>query len=229
MISNLFGQVNKYINSSSTQTKFYGVGLATGLISGMVVQNTVNLGSRIISLAKLHRLKGVSKIIKKVETLSPNNPKYLKATESLKRKIANKRIFDIKIVKTWGAKNAVKIQEAIEKRLSLRKAMGLTDTRQAHHLIPIESLKSSEVVQKAVVEGGFDINSAINGKALKQQLHTTAHDTYNRLIKEQLKAWAKKNGNKFTGKDARNFLENDLAKWAARQFTELKELKPYEI
>ncbi|WP_187260524.1 AHH domain-containing protein [Pontibacter beigongshangensis] len=229
VIGEFFDEVKGYVNSSSIQTKFRGVGLAAGLITGMVVQNTISPGSRLVSLAKLHRLRGISKIIKRVETLSPTDPKYMKATESLKRKIANKRIFDIKIVKRWGAKNAVKIQEAIEKRWTLRKAMGLTDHRQAHHLIPIESLKVSEVVQKAVVEGGFDINSLINGKALKTQLHSTAHDYYNRLIKEQLEAWAKKNGNKFTGMDARKYLENDLSKWAARQFEELKELRPYAL
>lgn len=227
MLSNLFGEIKKFITSSNNQTKFYGVGLAAGLITGMVVQNAINPGARLISLAKLHRLKGISKLIKKVETLSPDDPRYKRATERLQRKIANKRVFDIKIVKRWGAKNAVKIHEAIENRWSLRKAMGLTDHRQAHHLIPIDALKSSEVVQKAVVEGGFDINNSINGIALKRQMHLTAHDSYNQLINEQLELWVKKKGNKFTGKEARNFLEKDLAKWAARQFTELKELRPY--
>ena len=82
------------------------------------------------------------------------------------------------------------IAKAINGRGSLRRNIGLTDpNREAHHLIPIQALKKSKVVQ-AAVEAGFDFNGKINGVAVSKG--HGPHLDYNEKIINDLDAWGEK-------------------------------------
>ncbi|MBR5831565.1 MAG: VCBS repeat-containing protein [Bacteroidales bacterium] len=82
------------------------------------------------------------------------------------------------------------IAKAINGRGSLRRNIGLTDpNKEAHHLIPIQALKKSKVVQ-AAVEAGFDFNGKINGVAVSKG--HGPHLDYNEKIINDLDAWGKK-------------------------------------
>ncbi|GLR16685.1 eCIS core domain-containing protein [Portibacter lacus] len=64
-----------------------------------------------------------------------------------------------------------KVADAIEARHQLRSNMGdlpdLDIPYEAHHLIPVEVLKSTDadgILMRMAIEGGFDFNSALNGR-----------------------------------------------------------------
>ncbi len=85
------------------------------------------------------------------------------------------------------------VAKALNGRNTLRGAMGLTDvTKEAHHLIPIQALKESKVVQ-AAVEAGFEFNGKINGIALPKGHEP--HLDYNRSVMNELQRWEKANPN----------------------------------
>jgi hypothetical protein len=102
-----------------------------------------------------------------------------------------------------------KIVDAVKNRHELRTSLGLTDTAvQAHHIIPVEVLKSNRVIQSAVA-GGFEFNGIRNGLGLRQKIHLGGHDAYNELLEQRLSAWALKNPN-YTPSKARNFIEKEV-------------------
>ncbi|WP_299769046.1 AHH domain-containing protein [uncultured Dokdonia sp.] len=58
--------------------------------------------------------------------------------------------------------------KATKNRGQLAKSIGKAPSKfhQAHHLLPVELLKRSKILQKAV-DGGFDFNGLVNGKWVK--------------------------------------------------------------
>lgn len=196
---------------SNNQTKFYGIGKGSGLIIGMFVENSINPSARLIELAKLHRLKGISKLIQKVEKLSPDSEEFQRVSARLQKKISNNRLLDIKLVNRWGAKGAVEITKVIESRGSLRKSMGLGigDPRQAHHILPIEALKESKTLQGLVIHG-FDFNGALNGFPINPSIHSATHFAgHNEWVIKQLNDWEKLHPN-FELNEAKQFVEKTL-------------------
>ncbi|AWM14185.1 hypothetical protein DI487_10210 [Flavobacterium sediminis] len=122
----------------------------------------------------------------------------------------------------WAAKKwlgnamefGVKSADAIANRSKLAKAINITQKgMQAHHIIPVEALTKSEVVQKAV-DAGFDFNGVVNGigvKALNEGGTHANHPTYTKQILENLTKWSKENVN-YTGEQAKEYLEKFAGK-----------------
>lgn len=102
------------------------------------------------------------------------------------------------------------IRRIANQRGALRKAMGIGKgvASEAHHLVPIQALKESEVVQAAVT-AGFDINGIKNGVELSNEFHHAGHSDWNKLVIEQVDDWAIKNPG-YTPQQAKNFVENQL-------------------
>ncbi len=127
--------------------------------------------------------------------------KKFKSLRSAKRWVSN--------AMEYGFKSADAIQGG---SAQLRKALNLTDgTIQAHHIIPVEALKKSDIVQKAV-DAGFDFNGITNGigvKALKEGGQHANHPSYTKNVLNQIEEWATANPN-YTGEDAMNYL-NELS------------------
>jgi len=120
----------------------------------------------------------------------------------------------ISLSKRWGDKGAELIESQLSRRGALRGALEkagkkLDGVWQAHHIIPIEALNKSEVVQ-AAVQAGFDVNSATNGMALSTDKHSGSHKKYNAFILESLGEWAKKQKGDIDPKKAREFIETEL-------------------
>jgi hypothetical protein len=118
------------------------------------------------------------------------------------------------------------VNAAAKNRDKLRIALNLTNVRKAaHHLIPVQLLKESTVVQKAV-EAGFDFNGLINGEALEIFVAATGkgrhgpHPNYTQQIRSYLDEWARQNP-KFTGQMAKEELEDivDLIRTKIRTTT----------
>jgi RHS repeat-associated protein len=72
----------------------------------------------------------------------------------------------------YGFKSA----DVIANRSGLNKALGIVagSKQAAHHLIPIDLIKSNKTVRKAI-DQGFDFNGAVNGLALDASRHTGRH------------------------------------------------------
>lgn len=98
----------------------------------------------------------------------------------------------------------------------------------AHHLIPIQALKESKVVQYAV-EAGFDFNSVENGKFLHKNIHNSSHPDYSIAIMSEFKALERRYPN-LTKNDAKDRVE-DFVKKLKNCFDHLldfiKDLKNY--
>ncbi|WP_051397877.1 SpvB/TcaC N-terminal domain-containing protein [Runella limosa] len=124
----------------------------------------------------------------------------------------------------WGDEGAEIIGKAIKDRSKLRAAMkiGKGVEKEAHHLIPIQALKESEVVQAALLKG-FDINGVLNGVELAKDTHLAGHGEWNQLVIQQLDHWAKEHPN-FTGEQAKGFLENTLLPRLRQEWKDVNKL-----
>jgi hypothetical protein len=93
---------------------------------------------------------------------------------------------------------------------NLRSALKLTDNAfQAHHIIPTQLLKESDVVQDAVA-AGFKFNDEINGiavKAVSAGGQHAKHDNYTKQIFKKLDEWKTSNP-EYTPGQAKEFLED---------------------
>jgi len=81
-----------------------------------------------------------------------------------------------------------KIRQRGRLRDALKEAKKIKRLEQAHHVIPIEALMQSRLVQKAVL-GGFEINGIENGIAFTLRRHKSIHaewGSYNRLVMQEL-------------------------------------------
>jgi A nuclease family of the HNH/ENDO VII superfamily with conserved AHH len=92
--------------------------------------------------------------------------------------------------------NSARLAEKLVKQIKLRGTLRdkLKDARkinrlqQAHHIIPVETVMQSRLVQKAVLEG-FEINGIENGIALSIAQHKKRHSelaSYNRFVLQEL-------------------------------------------
>src|SRR5690606_37562786 len=75
-------------------------------------------------------------------------------------------------------------------------------------IIPVEAIKKSEVVQKAI-DAGFDFNGKVNGigvKSLSEGGTHANHPAYTQNVLNNLEKFAKENPN-YTGKQAKEYLE----------------------
>lgn len=124
----------------------------------------------------------------------------------------------------WGDEGATLIGKAVKDRSKLRAAMkiGKGVEKEAHHLIPIQALKESEVVQAALLKG-FDINGVMNGVELVKDTHLAGHGEWNQLVLQQLDHWAKEHPN-FTGEQAKGFLENTLLPRLKQEWKDVNKL-----
>jgi len=109
----------------------------------------------------------------------------------------------------YGKKEAELIMKTIENRHEIRAAVNL-DLRmaQAHHLVPIEMLKTHAVAQAAVA-GGFNYNGRSNALPLPTKYHLQNHDQYNSEVHTILSKWEAANPG-YTPAMARNFLELEV-------------------
>lgn len=109
----------------------------------------------------------------------------------------------------FGKKQADLIMKTIENRHEIRGALNL-DIRmaQAHHLVPIEMLKTHQVAQAAVA-GGFNYNGRENALPLPTKYHLENHDQYNNNVQTMLTKWETANPG-YTPVMARNFLEVEV-------------------
>ena len=75
-------------------------------------------------------------------------------------------------------------------RGQMRTVLGLTDTRQAHHLIPWEFINNSVVQKAAKSSHSFHMNLPLNGILLDRAIHVEglAHSTYNARVLTELNA-----------------------------------------
>jgi RHS repeat-associated protein len=114
------------------------------------------------------------------------------------------------------AEGGAKIVKAIDGRGTLRdalkKAGKVADGEIAHHLIPVQALKESEVVQAAVA-AGFDFNGTVNGLGVDAKKHNSGgHKNYNKSVLGKLASWAgdmeKKGG--YSPEEAKEYLEKTL-------------------
>ena len=107
--------------------------------------------------------------------------------------------YEGKAFKSLGAaqrwlKNAMdygfKSADAIANRSGLNKALGIVAGSQqaAHHLIPVDLIKSNSTVREAIGQG-FDFNGAVNGLALDVSRHTGRHpETYMQGVNDMITA-----------------------------------------
>jgi hypothetical protein len=119
-----------------------------------------------------------------------------------------------KWIDRWGAEAAAEFDALVMNRSDLRKALKVMKNSgsQAHHLIPVECLKNSEVVQAAVI-AGLEFNGKVNGWIEKEEFHLVAHKELNELIGERLEAWEQEHPG-YTPAEARRFIEEDvLPEW----------------
>lgn len=117
----------------------------------------------------------------------------------------------VKQVAEVGAKAAVKHSVALIAEITLKQGYKLRnalklvakDGLQAHHLIPKELLKKSQVVRDAVA-AGFDFNGIVNGLAVKAG--HGPHKGYTESIMTAITNWQKSNPD-YTLKQAKTFME----------------------
>ena len=109
------------------------------------------------------------------------------------RRIRQIRAFTVFFEQTYRSAGAAeKLINQIKRRGNLRKALKDADKikrlQQAHHVIPVETVMQSRLVQKAVLEG-FEINGVDNGIALSIAQHKRRHTelaSYNRYVLQEL-------------------------------------------
>lgn len=130
------------------------------------------------------------------------------------RKRAEKIALIHRLRQRWGPAATV-ILQAIDRRERLRQAWdNVAKGLFAHHLVPVTVLKSNEVAQAAVV-GGYDFNGKKNGALLTHPEHYGGHNEYNDLVSQDMDAWARSKGGRYTPQDAREFVEGRVPKWKA--------------
>jgi hypothetical protein len=93
----------------------------------------------------------------------------------------SKRVIELEaftkiFTEVYSAAAATKLIGQIRQRGNLRTVLRCNPGQQAHHVIPIQALKESRLVQKAVL-GGFDINGAGNGIRMSIKRHYGRHET----------------------------------------------------
>ena len=109
------------------------------------------------------------------------------------RRVRQAEAFTIFFTETYrSARLAKELVDKIRQRARLRDALKdankIKRLEQAHHVIPIEALMQSRLVQKAVM-GGFNINGLENGIAFTLRRHKSLHaewGSYNRLVMQEL-------------------------------------------
>jgi len=105
---------------------------------------------------------------------------------------------------------SLEVKTAIQNRYLIRSNFpNIPDNFEAHHIIPVELLKTNAVVQRAV-EAGFEFNGAINGIPLKKFTQLTPdgrharHDYYTNQINDYLNdVWLPENP-EYSSADALN-------------------------
>lgn len=109
------------------------------------------------------------------------------------RRIKQIRAFEIFFTETY---NSVRLAEQLVREIKLRGTLReklrdagkINRLQQAHHIIPIETVMQSRLVQKAVLEG-FEINGIENGIVLSIAQHKRRHSelaSYNRYVLQEL-------------------------------------------
>jgi hypothetical protein len=88
------------------------------------------------------------------------------------------------------------VAEAIMQRPNLRDNLGITDKREAHHLIPVEILKKQGMM-RLLVESGWNFNSRINAIALDRGFHGN-HPNYTLYVAKEIEDWVNSNGSSNT-------------------------------
>ncbi|QQX76518.1 MULTISPECIES: RHS repeat-associated core domain-containing protein [Aequorivita] len=97
------------------------------------------------------------------------------------------------------AVSAVKLYDKLRKGASrvLKKNMkeaGKVVENHAHHILPLALIKENKAF-KELVENGWDINQALNGKDLPAGFHYN-HPAYTDYVSEQINVYIEKNGSK---------------------------------
>ncbi|HEX2081423.1 MAG TPA: AHH domain-containing protein, partial [Longimicrobium sp.] len=80
----------------------------------------------------------------------------------------------------WGAA----VADAIMRRDELTRNVGITDDRQAHHIIPVEILGKQEVL-RLLVQSGWNFNARINGVPLAEGFHGN-HPAYTAYVDRRI-------------------------------------------
>jgi hypothetical protein len=118
----------------------------------------------------------------------------------------------LKAAKTWvgnAMEYGIKSADAIANKSHLRKALNIVQTNiQAHHIIPVQLIKESKIVQGAI-DAGFDFNGVANGigvKSLSKGGTHANHPAYTKKVLRQIDEWAAANPN-YTNEQAASFLQ----------------------
>jgi hypothetical protein len=109
------------------------------------------------------------------------------------RRVKQVTAFRIFFRETYNsARLAERLVQQIQRRGTLRDSIRgtkrITRLQQAHHIIPIETVMQSRLVQKAVLDG-FEMNGTMNGIALSIAQHKRVHAelaSYNRYVLQEL-------------------------------------------
>ena len=88
------------------------------------------------------------------------------------------------------------VADAIMQRPRLRDSLGITDKREAHHLIPVEILKKQGMM-RLLVESRWDFNSRVNAVALERGFHGN-HPNYTLYVSAKIEGWVNRNGSSDT-------------------------------
>ena len=84
------------------------------------------------------------------------------------------------------------VADAIMRRSELADNVGIFDARQAHHIIPVELLEKSAMLQ-LLVRSGWNFNAAVNGVPLAAGFHGN-HPQYTRYVNAQITLWINQHG-----------------------------------
>jgi hypothetical protein len=195
----------KNLTSSVASVKYGAYGSLIGLISGTIIMAMVVPGSTVTKgLAAARKLKVIQQIERQLE-------RGVDEVKKLRRRLIKYKTQQKEWVKRWG-KDAEKIMDVVDNRKKLRSSLELAKgvPLQAHHVIPIDVLKTNPTVQKAVIEG-FEFNGKINGVAVSQKFHLAGHDEIHKVIDEEINEWARLNPN-HSPKELKDYLEKNLVR-----------------
>ncbi len=167
---NVYGEINPWVLLASgkiVEVKNKG-GVKVGETGKFITKSGDDVGGILVGTER--GLGGnKSQFVKNLENGVEDANAFLKLTDDAARKkiITGVNGFDYAAaVKEYGKKVAdiIKYRSRISKNAGKHLA-GEFD--QAHHLIPVELIRKSKIIRKAI-EGGFDFNGKINSKWLKQ-------------------------------------------------------------
>jgi hypothetical protein len=135
--------------------------------------------------------------------------RYADEVANLSSKSAGRNFKSLDAATKWvnnAMEYGIKSADAISNRATLRNALkiakGVTD--EAHHIIPVNLIKTNANVRKAIDEG-FDFNGAMNGIALPTSRHNGSHNKYDAAVNDLInEAFANKAN---AGKSAKEILE----------------------